>query len=68
MNPETVEPIVAQKRPRMRESEEHTTYVQNDDVPDLAAYFAEFDLCRIDQIRCCRTYANFLAQLERAAK
>jgi len=34
--------------------------------PDLASYFAKFDLPNFSVIAICRTYANYLAQQERS--
>ncbi|AIF71516.1 hypothetical protein [McMurdo Ice Shelf pond-associated circular DNA virus-6] len=34
--------------------------------PDLAEYFANFEISEFTQISLCRTYANYLAQVMRA--
>lgn len=36
----------------------------DEDVPDLAGYFMEFDLDFDEQIRCCRAYASYLTSLK----
>jgi len=57
---------VAGKRPRAAAAyEDDQEDVAENNVPDLASYFAEFGLHPVDQIGICRTYANYLAQLVR---
>lgn len=46
---------------RLRCEEEY----ENDQTPDLASYFATFNLPNFSVIAICRTYANYLAQQDR---
>jgi len=49
------QPRMAQKRLRMEDE------VNEDDIPDLGAYFALFDLTELEQVKLCRAYANYLS-------
>jgi len=37
-----------------------------DEEPDLEGYFGQFNLSNWQQIAICRTYANYMAQIERS--
>lgn len=49
---------------RLRCDEEYEG--SNAHTPDLASYFAQFELPNFSVIAICRTYANYLAQQERS--
>lgn len=60
MIPETPEPSVAHKKPRsLYYAEEELD--SSEDNPDLAEYFATYNLKQTSIIAMCRTYANYLA-------
>lgn len=49
------QPRMQQKRVRMEEED------NEDDIPDLGAYFALFSLSELEQVKLCRAYANYLS-------
>lgn len=55
-------PKVGEKRPRS-----NFLYCEEEaePVPDLHAYFSEYELPNADVIRMCRSYANYLASQRR---
>jgi len=65
ISPIVSETLRAGKRPRTGAVYEDDEDVDEQQVPDLASYFAQFGLHPVDQIGICRTYANYLAQLVR---